>query len=139
MPIERAGVRGRDRCLQVAGIDDLATYRDIVKLSGGQVFDLRAAASPAQVLVASQHSRPLGLREPDRGPGEVIADLAPHRAFVVAGVLPVLVDAVLAERQRIHPVVRRRSMETKERIRMQPMTPDGLPTIDDGHLDIRLS
>ena len=59
--IERAGVRGRDRRLQVAGVDDLATHRDIVKLSGGQVSDLLPVAPP-QVLVAREHSDPSALR-----------------------------------------------------------------------------
>ena len=109
-----------------------------MKLSGAQVSDLLTVTPAAQVLVAGEHADPACLREPCGRLGEVPADLAAGRPFVVPGVLADLVDAVLAERQRIHAVVRGGGVQANERIRVQPMTSRSLSAVDHRHLDVRL-
>ena len=46
--------------------------------------------------------------------------------------------SVLAERQRVHAVVGGGGMQANERIRLQPMTSRGVPTVDHGHLNVCL-
>ena len=93
--IERGTVGRRDRRLQIPCIDDLAAYRDLVKLSGGHVSDLLTGARAAQVLVAGEHADPARLREPRRRLREVFADLSSGRSLVEPGVLAVRLDPIL--------------------------------------------
>ena len=109
-----------------------------MKLSGAQVPDLLAVTPAAQVLVAGEHAAPACLREPPGRLGEVLEDLIARRPLVVPGVLADLVDAILAERQRVHAVVGGRSVQANERIRIQPMTSGSVSTVDHRHLNIRL-
>ncbi len=87
--VKRGAVGRRDRRLQVPCIDDLATYRDLVKLSGGHVSDLLTVAPGAQVLVAGEYADPARLREPRRRLRKVLEDLSSGRPLVEPGVLAV--------------------------------------------------
>lgn len=89
----------------------------------------------ASTAVLPDPARP---RQARRGRGEVLADLRARRPLVEARVLAGLVDAVLAERQRDHPVVGRRAVQADERIRMQPVAPGRGPAVDQRHLDVGL-
>src|SRR5579862_1155231 len=68
----------------------------------------------------------------------MLAHLAPGGTLIEPGVLPDLVDAVLAEWERVHAVVRGGRVQAHERICMQPMTARGLLAVDDDHVDIGL-
>ena len=67
---------------------------------------------------------------------EVLADLLAWRPLVEAGVLACVVDAVLPQRQRVDPVVRRRDVQADEGIRVDPVAADGMPTVDQRHLGV---
>jgi len=56
--VERHGIGGRDRRLQVPSVDDLATYRDIVKLPGLEASDLLTVGPAPHVLVAGKDANP---------------------------------------------------------------------------------
>ena len=134
--IERAGVGGRDRRLQIASVDDLVTHHDIVKLPRAQVSDMLAVTSAAQVLMAGEQPDPPRLRKPRGRLSEVLADFAAGCPFVASGVLAGLVDPVDAEGERVNPVVCGRRMQANERIRVQPVASRGGLAVDEGHLNI---
>jgi hypothetical protein len=136
---ERDGVSGWDRRFQVSGVDDAATYRDIVKLSGAHVSDLLTVTPATQLLVAGEQADPACPRQPRGCLGEMLADLAAGRAFVEPRVLPDLIDTVFAERQRVHAVVGGGGVQADERIRVRPMTPGGVLAIYHRHFHVRLS
>jgi hypothetical protein len=131
-------VRGRDRRLQISGVDDLATYNNIANCPGTQVPDPLTVTPAAHVLMAEEHAYPARLREPRGRLSEVPADLTAGRPFVVPGVLADLVDPVLAKGQRIHSVVRGGGMEANERIRVQPMTSRGVSAVNHGYRSVAL-
>ena len=58
--LERGGVRGGDRRLEVPRVDDLAPDRDVVQLAGGQVAHLLAVGSRPEVLVPGEDAHPTG-------------------------------------------------------------------------------
>ena len=130
------GVGGWDRCFQVASVDDLAAYLDGVNPAGVQVSELLTVTPGAKILMPGQHTHLPGRREPNRRLGEVLAHLLAGRPLVVAGILACLVDAVLAEGQRVHSVIRGGDMQADERIRLQPMTTRGMTAIDHRHMDV---
>ena len=136
--LERAGVSGGDRRLQIASVDDFAAHHDIVKLPRAQIPDMLAVTSAAQVLMAGEQPDPPRLRKPRGRLGEVLADFAAGCPFVVSGVLAGLVDPVITEGERVNPVVRGRRMQAKERIRVQPMASRGRAAVDHSHLNICL-
>ena len=136
--VERGDVGGRNRRLQIASIDDLATRHDIENLSGTQVSHLFTVAPRAEVIMAGKPANSACLRKPRGHIGEVRANLLARRAFVVSSVLAALVDAIPAERERVHPVIGRRGMQANEGIRIQPMTSGGSPSVDQRHLDVSL-
>ena len=136
--IERWGVSGRHRRLEVARVDHLATDGDIVDRAGAQVSHLLAVSPSPQVLVLGEDADLPRPREPRGREGEVLADLLARRPLVVPRVLADLVDPVLTERQRVHPVVRRRAVQTDERIRVEPVAARGMPAVDQRHLDVGL-
>lgn len=109
-----------------------------MNLSAIQVSDLLTVAFATQTLVAPQEADLARLGGPRGRLVEVRADLLARRSFVIAGVLAVLINAVRAERERVHPVVRRRGMQANERIRVPPMTARARLAVDHRHLDIRL-
>ena len=92
--LKREGVGGRDRRFQIPSVDDLATHHDIVELTGAQVSDLSTVAFAVEVLVAGEQPNPPCLHKPRGRLGEVLADFAARRPFVVSGVLAGLVDPV---------------------------------------------
>lgn len=97
-----------------------------------------SVTSAAQVLVAGEQPDPPRPRKPRGGLGEVLADFAAGRPFVVSGVLAGLVDPVITKSERVNPVVRGRRVQANERIRVQPMASRGAVAVDHSHLNIRL-
>jgi hypothetical protein len=128
----------RDRPLQVSSIDDLAAHGDIVNNSRAQVSDPLALTPAAHVLVAGEHMAPACLRQPLGRVGEMTEQLRAGRPLVVPGVLADLVDAVLAERQRVDAVVRRGGVQANERISIHPVTARSLAPVYHRHLNVRL-
>jgi hypothetical protein len=88
--------------------------------------------------MAGQQAGPAGFLESPGHLGEVLEDLVAGRSLVVAGVLAGLVDAVLAQRQRVHAVVGGGGVQANERIRVPPMTPRGLSAVDQRDLHVGL-
>ena len=123
-------MRGRYRRLQVPRVDDLAAYRDLVERAGGEVSNLLTVSAWPDVLVPGEDADPARPREARCRLGEVLADLLAGRPLVEPGVLAGVVDAVLAERQRVDPVVRGRDVQADERVRVEPVTARGMPAVD---------
>jgi hypothetical protein len=131
-------VRDRHRRFEVARVDHLAAYDDIVEHARAQVSHPLAVRPLPHVLVLGEDADSPGLREPRSRQREVVGDLLARRPFVAARVLADLVDAVLTERQRVHPVVRRGAVQTDEGVRVQPVASRGALALDQSHLDVRL-
>src|ERR1700690_3975635 len=68
----------------------------------------------------------------------MLGDLLAARPLVEPGILTCLIDAILAERQRIHAVVGGGGVQTDEWIGIHPMTPGCLSRVDHRHLNVRL-
>ena len=136
--LEARRVRGGHGSLEVPCVDHPAAHGDVVDHARAQVSDLLAAGPSPQVLVAGEDPDLPYRREPPGDLGEVLADVLSRRPFVVPGVLPRLIDAVVAECQRVHAVVRRRGVQADEGIGVQPMPSRRYPPVDHHHLDVRL-
>src|SRR5579884_2037228 len=127
-----------DRRLQVSRVDDRATHVDVMKLTGAELSDVFTVIRGANVLVAGQHSAAAGPREPLHYLGEVRADIVARRTLVEPGVLTGCVDAVFAERERVHAIEGRGCVQAHERIRVNPVASWRMSTFDYRHLDVRL-
>ena len=136
--VERDRMGCWDRPLQVPGVHDAAPYGDIAQLSGAQVPNPLTVAGGAEMLVAGQYADPACLRESPSGLSEVLENLHASCPLIVPRVLADLVDAVLAERQRVHAVIRGGSVQANERIHIRPMTARGLSTVYHGYVDVPL-
>jgi len=88
--------------------------------------------------MAHEHPDAARLAEPLCRLGEMLPDLTARCALIEPRVLAVRVDAILAERERIHTVVRRRRVQPHERIRVQPVAARRLLAIHHDHLGVRL-
>jgi hypothetical protein len=66
----------------------------------------------------------------------VAADLGRGRAFQKPGVRPPAVDAIFAERKRVHTVVSRRLVQPNERLRVMPVPAGRVPPIDHHHAGV---
>ena len=110
-------MRSGDRGLLITGVDHPAAYLDGSDFVGHTVADLRLSFVVADELVLCQQSN-AARREQSLIEYllEVLCDLRPRRLLVVAGVVAVLRDAILAEPQRVDAVERRRGVEAYERI-----------------------
>ena len=82
--LERRNVGGRDRRLQVAGVDDLAAHPDVVDLSGAQGPGPALRQLPRPGARGREQADPARPREPRRRRGEVLANLLAGRPLVVA-------------------------------------------------------
>lgn len=98
---------------------DAKAYHHLVQPPGSQVSNLLTVRAAPEVLVPADPACP---RQPCGRLGEVLAHLLAGGPLVEAGVLAGVVDAILAERQRVHPVAGRRGVQTDERVRVEPAT-----------------
>ena len=90
---------GRDRGLQVPGVDDLLAQTYVVDLAGRKVPDPLPVRAAAQVLVVQKQTDTAGPSEPFGNSGKVFTDIASRRPFVEACVLARLIDSIVAQGQ----------------------------------------
>ena len=96
-------------------------------------------AVPAAVVAHAEEPHPAGRKQVlVEHARVVVADLAGGRPLVEAGVRPVLVDPVVAERARLDAVVRRRLVEAHERIGVEPVAARPVPPVDEHDLGVRV-
>ena len=68
----------------------------------------------------------------------VVTDLRGRGPLVEAGVWTGIVDTIVAKHTRVDSVVRRRLVETYERIGIKPVTTRTMPSVNHDHVDVRL-
>ncbi len=118
---------------EVARIDDPAAVRHRVALSGDP-GDERAVAD---VVAAGVQLDLAGTEHPvSQDVGEVGADLGLVGPLVEPSLRACRLLATSAEHGGGDPVERRRLVQAYERIGLQPVTTDTVPTVDEGHLDV---
>ena len=97
-----------DRPLQVSRVYQPAANRDLVDRTRCQVPNPLTLTAVTEMLVASENAGPTRRDELRAGLGEVLTDFIARSPLVVAGVLACQIDAVLAQGERVHAVVRGR-------------------------------
>ena len=133
---ERGNVARRNVRLHVGRVDDPAPHLDrrdgAVEEGDGDV--------PAAVVMHAEEAHTARRHQPlVQDARVVVADLVGARAFVKAGVRPVLVDAVVSERPRLDAVVGRWLMQTDERICVEPVPSGSVTAVDEDDLGVAVS
>jgi hypothetical protein len=128
----------RDGRLEVGGVDHAAADLDDSLLVGPEAsHQLTSLDGPAVVVAAEEPHPARGLQRHQRAV-EVVAYLGSGRELVEARVGPGRLDALLAQRQRVDPVRRRRLVQPDEGIGVAPVTTRTAAAVDDHHVGVDL-
>ena len=132
---ERRHVGGWYVALQVAGVDQAASYLDPMLDARGQVAHHVVPTGAADVLVTPEEPHlPGGLQHLPHHPAEVVLHLRAGGLFVEAVVVPAHPFAIRAQRQRPDPVVARGRVQPHERVGVAPVAARLVSPVDQEHL-----